>query len=103
MIKIDVKPFTLTDKEKSSKAWKMKRKLAMQDLELAKTSLQRDLEHDIPVTFLDDIILTISVNKKTMKTEIDYSTTKSKTSIRLIKVWLSGDMETFAELWLKLV
>jgi hypothetical protein len=101
MIRIDTIPFVLTEKEKISPTWKMKKKLATQDLQLAKTSLQRDLEQNIPVTFLDDIILTIAVNKKTMETEIDYSATKSKSAIRFVKLYQSGDMETFANEWLK--
>jgi hypothetical protein len=38
-----------------------------------------------------------------MKVEIDYSATKSKKAIRLIKLYLAGDMDTFAKEWLKLV
>jgi hypothetical protein len=103
MIKIDIIPFVLTDKEKSSWTWKMKKKLAIQDLEVARISLQKDLEDNLPVAFHEDIVLNVSVNKKTMKVEIDYSATKSKKAIRLIKLYLAGDMDTFAKEWLKLV
>lgn len=100
MVIVNTIPFELTEIQKSKWEWQMKQKLALADLEAMKDFLKRELSDNLPVTFLEDIILTVSVNKWTMKLKIDYSMIKSKKVLSLIKLWLKGDMKRFSRLWL---
>jgi len=101
MIIIKTMPFVLNDNEIGDIVWETKKDMAMQDLEATRLNITRDIEQNMATEFLEDVILTISVNKHTMKTEINYSETKSKSAIRLIKDFLSGDMDRFSKQWNK--
>lgn len=102
MISIKTIPFVLTNDQKRINSWRTKQKLATQDLQVMQESLQRTLEHDIPIEFTHDILLTISVRRTDLKTIIDYSEVQDKKSVDLIKLYLSGDKVSFAHKWLNL-
>lgn len=101
-VTIDIIPIVLTNKQRNNPTWQLKYKIAKQDLELAQKSILRDLEQNIAVKFNFDIVLTLSISITTFKIKIDYSKIKSKTSVRLIKLYLSRDMDEFAKEWIKL-
>lgn len=102
MIIIKTIPLTLTDNQKKIGSWRLKQKLANQDLQVMKGSLHWTIEHDIPIKFLRDIVVTISIRKTDLKTSIDYSEIKDKESVDLIKLYLSGDRVSFANKWVTL-
>lgn len=101
-VTIGIIPVVLSDKQRNNPTWQWKYKIAKQDLELAQKSIKRDLEQNIAVKFNFDIVLTLSINITTFKIKIDYSKIKSKTSARLIKLYLSRDIKAFANEWIKL-
>ena len=96
-------PVTIPDNKKHIKSWQIREIFAIQDLECAQMTIARLLEHDIAVQFGTEIVLTLSINIRTFKIKIDYSEIKSKTSVRLIKLYLSRDIDGFAEEWFKLL
>jgi hypothetical protein len=102
MITIKTIPFVLTESQTRQATWRMKRDLATQDLQLAKDSLQRAIEHDIPIKFMHDIVLTISVRKTDLQTIIDYTETKDKESVELLKLYFADDKIAFANKWVAL-
>ena len=101
-VTVNILPVTLTDKQRSNSNWQLRQKIAKQDLVAAQQYILRDLEQNIAVKFADEIILTLSINIRTFKIKTDYSQVKSKRAIRLIKLYLSRDMEAFANEWNKL-
>jgi hypothetical protein len=102
MITIKTVPFVLTESQARKTTWRMKGDLATQDLQLAKDSLQRVIEHDIPIEFMHDIVLTISVRKKDLKIIIDFTETKDQESVKLLKLYFSNYKIAFANKWVSL-
>lgn len=101
-VTIHTMPVILNDRQRKSSNWNFIQKIAKQDLDAAKQTIQRDLEQNIAIKFADEIVLTLSINAITFKVKIDYSEIKSRNTIKLIKLYLSRDMEAFAIEWLKL-
>ena len=101
-VTVNVTPINLPESKKNSSTWKIRYQLAKEDLEVAQQSILRNLEQNIPVNFSTTIVLTLRISLTTFKIKIDYSQIKSLKQARLIKLYLSGDMENFASEWLKL-
>lgn len=101
-ITIKTKPVKLTDKQQNDNSWRLRQKIAQQDLECAQKTILRDLESNIPVQFKSDIVLTLSISLTTFKIKKDYSETKEKGSVRLIRYYLSRDMDNFVKELVKL-
>src|SRR5690349_10093084 len=96
-----IPPF-FSNKQKSSIDYQVRKMIATQDLDLASKTIARLLQHNISVHFSDEIILSVSINTNTLKTYIDYSEVKSHTAVRLIKLYMNDNMESFAKEWMKL-
>lgn len=101
-VTIKTLPITFTDSLKKRSDWQLTEKIAKADLALAKNAILRDLEQNIPVKFADEIVLTLSISTSTLHIKIDYSQIKSRKTIRLIKLYLSGDQQAFSTEWIKL-
>lgn len=96
-------PFELTKKEEMNENWRFKKMTALQNLEVSSKAIKTNLESNIPVSFKEEVILTISINKFSMKTKLDWSETKSKQAVRLAKSYLSGDQLSFVKELMKIV
>jgi hypothetical protein len=73
------------------------------ELDLAKRTIQRQLEDDIPVYFSYPLNLHLSIHPRTQKIKVDYSAIKQTKEKKLVKLYLRGDMEAFSTEWMKLV
>ncbi|MCZ4695139.1 hypothetical protein DWB61_08680 [Ancylomarina euxinus] len=100
---IKTKPVELTEKQKCDNSWQLRQKIAQQDLECVQKSILRDLENNIPVQFKSDIVVTLSISLTTLKIKKDYSEIRNKSTVRLIRYYLSRDMNNFVKELMKLV
>jgi|GEM_PF-5768957 len=99
---ISTLPVELSTRQRNKPDASLRTKLAYSDLMLAKESITRNLKHNIPVNFNFDIHLTLSINTTTFKVHIDYSAIPYTKSKKLIKQYLTGDLESFASSWISL-
>lgn len=100
---INIIPVNLNIKQRNNPDWLFRQKLANQDLIKAQKSIYRDIKHNIPIDFTDEIILNLSISPITFKIKIDYSQIKNKKIVKLIKLYLTREMEKFISEWFKLV
>lgn len=101
-VKIITTPIKLPHIQLNKNDSKLRFKIAEKDLLLAKESIERTLKYNIPIYFNFEIKLTLSINTTSFKIKIDYSEISNVSSRKLIKLYLSGDRELFAQKWLKL-
>ena len=94
-------PINLSDLKDNS-VRRLKHTIAKQDLEVAQKTISRELEDDFAVHFNFDIILILSINIRTLKIKIDYSKITCKNSVRILRLYLSGERKYFISEWLKL-
>lgn len=95
-------PVFLTGKQQSA-TWKLRKQIADMDLAVAVESIQRQLQSEIPVNFNFPVKLKLSISIHSYKIKIDYSAIKSRSSVRLIKLYLTNDRHAFAREWMRLV
>ncbi|OOV20308.1 hypothetical protein [Flavobacterium sp. LM4] len=102
MITVNTIPFELSKQDRKRSDSKFIEMIANQNLIASRNGIKRDLEESIPVHFYNDITLFVSINKTNFKTKIDYSRIQSKSDIRIIKAYLSGDEYLFWNLCAKI-
>jgi hypothetical protein len=101
MVTINTISLQLSKSQMNSPEWRLTKKIS--DLDLA--GYKKYLEYlikSMPVKFLTDIELTVSVKKSDLTFKIDYSKIKINRQVRLLKSYLSGNKKEFAEEWLRL-